>query len=235
ERRGPALAGPPLSGFGSGGGFVAGGGGAFHRLGAGGAAALALAACHQHVVLGALAAGGRVAGGRVSGSGLVGGGGLLGRVRLVGGIRPALRGAGLLGGLRLGRAERRHEARRVLVVRVAAGAPHALAKEPLVDGDRKSTRLNSSHVKTSYAVFRSRRRLPRCVLFPYTPLFRAEAAGFSGASGLSAGSGRRFGERGFLAGFVSAARSDATKLAASSSSGSPPGRRMRLPRSHWST
>src|SRR5690606_37510212 len=42
--------------------------------------------------------------------------------------------------------------------------------------DRKSTRLNSSHVKTSYAVFCLLSRLPRPTLFPYTTLFRSICA-----------------------------------------------------------
>src|SRR5262245_21130109 len=40
-------------------------------------------------------------------------------------------------------------------------------------GDRKSTRLNSSHLGISYAVFCLRRRPPRSPLFPYTTLFRS--------------------------------------------------------------
>src|SRR5690606_7597996 len=40
--------------------------------------------------------------------------------------------------------------------------------------DRKSTRLNSSHVKISYAVFR--RRTPSPTPFPYTTLFRSATA-----------------------------------------------------------
>src|SRR5438874_1668802 len=41
--------------------------------------------------------------------------------------------------------------------------------------DRKSTRLNSSHVEISYAVFclKILRRPPRSTLFPYTTLFRS--------------------------------------------------------------
>src|SRR6266480_4347713 len=39
--------------------------------------------------------------------------------------------------------------------------------------DRKSTRLNSSHMSTSYAVFCWVRRPPRSTLFPYTALFRS--------------------------------------------------------------
>src|SRR5690554_6031440 len=42
--------------------------------------------------------------------------------------------------------------------------------------DRKSTRLNSSHVRISYAVFCLIRRPPSSTLFPYTTLFRSEAA-----------------------------------------------------------
>src|SRR5207249_2929089 len=39
--------------------------------------------------------------------------------------------------------------------------------------DRKSTRLNSSHVSISYAVFCLILRPPRSTLFPYTTLFRS--------------------------------------------------------------
>src|SRR5256885_1482512 len=39
--------------------------------------------------------------------------------------------------------------------------------------DRKSTRLNSSHLVISYAVFCLIRRPPRSTLFPYTTLFRS--------------------------------------------------------------
>src|SRR5690349_12816628 len=39
--------------------------------------------------------------------------------------------------------------------------------------DRKSTRLNSSHVESSYAVFCLIRRPPTPTLFPYTTLFRS--------------------------------------------------------------
>src|SRR5438477_134068 len=39
--------------------------------------------------------------------------------------------------------------------------------------DRKSTRLNSSHMSISYAVFCLTRRPPRSPLFPYTTLFRS--------------------------------------------------------------
>src|SRR5690349_3757720 len=42
--------------------------------------------------------------------------------------------------------------------------------------DRKSTRLNSSHVEISYAVFCLIRRPPRSTLFPYTTLFRSDVA-----------------------------------------------------------
>src|SRR5690606_39866215 len=38
-------------------------------------------------------------------------------------------------------------------VTVEIGLHHAMSQEPLSGGDRKSTRLNSSHVKISYAVF----------------------------------------------------------------------------------
>src|SRR5690348_15800640 len=42
-----------------------------------------------------------------------------------------------------------------------------------MEGDRKSTRLNSSHPSISYAVFCLRARLPISPLFPYTTLFRS--------------------------------------------------------------
>src|ERR1035438_1727264 len=42
--------------------------------------------------------------------------------------------------------------------------------------DRKSTRLNSSHLGISYAVFCLIRRPPRSTLFPYTTLFRSSPA-----------------------------------------------------------
>src|SRR5690554_2912318 len=42
--------------------------------------------------------------------------------------------------------------------------------------DRKSTRLNSSHVRISYAVFCLTPSTPRSTLFPYTTLFRSQPA-----------------------------------------------------------
>src|SRR5690242_20174353 len=42
--------------------------------------------------------------------------------------------------------------------------------------DRKSTRLNSSHMSISYAVFCLLRRPPPPTLFPYTTLFRSAAS-----------------------------------------------------------
>src|SRR5258707_1220563 len=42
-----------------------------------------------------------------------------------------------------------------------------------LSGDRKSTRLNSSHANISYTVFLMIRRPPRSTLFPYTTLFRS--------------------------------------------------------------
>src|ERR1035438_5795340 len=42
------------------------------------------------------------------------------------------------------------------------------------EGDRKSTRLNSSHLGISYAVFHCRHVSP--ALFPYTTLFRSPTA-----------------------------------------------------------
>src|SRR5690606_17343249 len=60
-------------------------------------------------------------------------------------------------------------------VRWASGDPlERLVSELFLD--RKSTRLNSSHVKISYAVFCLIRRRPRSTLFPYTTLFRSGLA-----------------------------------------------------------
>src|ERR1039458_4115791 len=56
-----------------------------------------------------------------------------------------------------------------LVVGVFVSLPPSLQHE----GDRKSTRLNSSHLGISYAVFCLLRRPPRSTLFPYTTLFRS--------------------------------------------------------------
>src|SRR5699024_4734987 len=65
----------------------------------------------------------------------------------------------------------------------AVGAAFRL--EQLRAEDRKSTRLNSSHVSISYAVFCLKKNTisyslffstpthPRCTLFPYTTLFRS--------------------------------------------------------------
>src|SRR5690554_3907029 len=44
------------------------------------------------------------------------------------------------------------------------------------DKDRKSTRLNSSHVRISYAVFCLTQPPPISTLFPYTTLFRSYSA-----------------------------------------------------------
>src|SRR3989442_8862405 len=57
-----------------------------------------------------------------------------------------------------GRGVGRHELRRQDVSDVDPGALHELVRGDIqhgigVDGDRKSTRLNSSHVRISYAVF----------------------------------------------------------------------------------
>src|SRR5690606_1995207 len=49
----------------------------------------------------------------------------------------------------------------------------AANSDGVVAGDRKSTRLNSSHVKISYAVFCLIRPPPTTSLFPYTTLFRS--------------------------------------------------------------
>src|SRR5437868_2540992 len=55
--------------------------------------------------------------------------------------------------------------------------------------DRKSTRLNSSHVSISYAVFCLVRRPPRSTLFPYTTLFRSVPGGADGGAGAVRGRG----------------------------------------------
>src|SRR5262245_58013105 len=44
-----------------------------------------------------------------------------------------------------------------------------------VGRDRKSTRLNSSHLGSSYAVFCLLPRPPTSTLFPYTTLFRSQS------------------------------------------------------------
>src|ERR1039458_3515821 len=49
----------------------------------------------------------------------------------------------------------------------------SLHQEIQASTDRKSTRLNSSHLGISYAVFCLSRRPPRSTLFPYTTLFRS--------------------------------------------------------------
>src|SRR5690606_12573926 len=54
------------------------------------------------------------------------------------------------------------------------------APEPAISSrnrDRKSTRLNSSHVKISYAVFCLTRPQPGSTLLPYTTLFRSHPEG----------------------------------------------------------
>src|SRR5437868_4351301 len=56
--------------------------------------------------------------------------------------------------------------------------------------DRKSTRLNSSHVSISYAVFCLVRPLPRSTLFPYTTLFRSRSGRAPGTRDRRVGSGR---------------------------------------------
>src|SRR5438045_3071933 len=73
---------------------------------------------------------------------------------------------------------------------------------PNVLGDRKSTRLNSSHLGISYAVFCLFRHPPALTLFPYTTLFRSGPAGawsvprrsgqgLVGSAGPAAGEDRR--------------------------------------------
>src|SRR5690242_2839895 len=54
-----------------------------------------------------------------------------------------------------------------------AGRPCCPPGSPSSSSDRKSTRLNSSHMSISYAVFCLTRRPPRSTLFPYTTLFRS--------------------------------------------------------------
>src|SRR5437868_2058296 len=51
-------------------------------------------------------------------------------------------------------------------------------------GDRKSTRLNSSHVSISYAVFCLIPRPPLSTAFPYTTLFRSQLSRGGGAQAL---------------------------------------------------
>src|SRR5690242_2669760 len=46
-------------------------------------------------------------------------------------------------------------------------------EDAVIISDRKSTRLNSSHMSISYAVFCLIRPPPRSTLFPYTTLFRS--------------------------------------------------------------
>src|SRR5690242_12752992 len=53
--------------------------------------------------------------------------------------------------------------------------PSAAGRSRTPAPDRKSTRLNSSHMSISYAVF-CLRRPPRSTLFPYTTLFRSRLA-----------------------------------------------------------
>src|SRR5262245_10437992 len=50
--------------------------------------------------------------------------------------------------------------------------------------DRKSTRLNSSHLGISYAVFCLVRRPPMSTLFPYTTLFRSRLNALRGRQGV---------------------------------------------------
>src|ERR1035441_4058797 len=60
---------------------------------------------------------------------------------------------------------------------IRQGRPHiANRRERRNDRDRKSTRLNSSHLGISYAVFCLKRVPPpaRSTLFPYTTLFRSD-------------------------------------------------------------
>src|SRR5437868_3687269 len=63
---------------------------------------------------------------------------------------------------------------------IAAKNVHAIAPPISSSSDRKSTRLNSSHVSISYAVFCLTRRPPGSTLFPYTTLFRSFARAFEG-------------------------------------------------------
>src|SRR5688500_12636097 len=58
-----------------------------------------------------------------------------------------------------------------------------LVNQPLHNKDRKSTRLNSSHLVISYAVFCLSRLLPRSTVFPYTTLFRSALAITLGIAG----------------------------------------------------
>src|SRR5690606_41677097 len=62
------------------------------------------------------------------------------------------------------------------VVDVLAGAAGALLLERLLRRDRKSTRLNSSHVKTSYAVFCLKKKNVPLDVPAYDPRFQSTAA-----------------------------------------------------------
>src|SRR5690606_42053296 len=53
----------------------------------------------------------------------------------------------------IGQVLRRDVVRQLAVVQHQHALPHPLDQAQVVAGDRKSTRLNSSHVKISYAVF----------------------------------------------------------------------------------
>src|SRR5699024_6497693 len=64
-----------------------------------------------------------------------------------------------------------------------AAVPELFDKDP---EDRKSTRLNSSHVSISYAVF-CFRRPPLPPRFPYTPLFRSSPRSPSAAASMRTG------------------------------------------------
>src|SRR5437660_466360 len=55
------------------------------------------------------------------------------------------------------------------------------AGSPRSATDRKSTRLNSSHVAISYALFSLSRRTLQSSFFPYTTLFRSRTGGRSGS------------------------------------------------------
>src|SRR5438477_448045 len=67
---------------------------------------------------------------------------------------------------------RLHKSKSVAGLVLSLGLASAAAR-PRDNTDRKSTRLNSSHMSISYAVFCLTPRQPISTLFPYTTLFRS--------------------------------------------------------------
>src|ERR1035438_2220420 len=67
-----------------------------------------------------------------------------------------------------------HSVRRLHAYRCSSATSHGVSDTAARHNvDRKSTRLNSSHLGISYAVFCLTGRPPRSTLFPYTTLFRS--------------------------------------------------------------